>query len=1184
MNEKKLLLHQRVEVRQFEEGLRGSWHAGEVVGTSDFCRSVKYDELLSEADNSKLVEEIPVSKAVEGLCQRRRVLPIYRGCIRPFRPDPPTDGCKPKLSYGLCIDAFYEDAWWEGVLFDQDECLDLDKLSVFFPDEGDERKFSVNDLRVSRDWDEHLGVWKDRGTWIMTELAKEFERNDGILSVFVKKVWLHLRENVGFKKMISEWTCGGRDMWSLYFAEVIAEMAVESSKPWTHPPNILRTRGSKQKSSAHVDLDLHTKIVNHSNIPFRASGKNEGPTNSRKVGLDLQFVSEIINPPSIPFDTSRKGGTLKNSRQVVLGLRAPLNIVNSPAMPAGTVRKRGRPRKSMQDDLDLQLHHKIINPYIPSDTSRKRGRPKKYSKVNLDLQVHSINPFYIPSGTSRKRGRPRKFRQDDLDLQMHPKIMKRAKNSSFRFGVYAAALPYQKKLLRQNKMKLENPGSRLTGKHKDKNSNAVKGLTNDFLQVTKEGICSGSSCCFLQSEKRMSRVKHKNNRQSVKKYLEIKKSQEHTKFVTHRRPSPPFSSLKRDTSPKDKLSRPRNRRRRMSSDQSDTICSVCQYGGKLIICDYCPSSYHLSCVDLKVYPSVADVPDGKWFCPSCQCGICAMRDSDSDLRPLTSICYQCSRQYHMDCLSKLGLASAGSTGQGKFCSQKCFRIFEHLNQLLGKPNPTFMEGVFWRIMRSQNSYSLHGGTSKTSYDRDLSQALKLMHLSFEPCNEPHTNRDLVTDVIFNRMWLENKRTERLNIGLILIVKFLRRCALSGRNEESFKNLVNALYKSVGAVEQLLDSFRNEDENEDEEQSEVWGNYSTEENDDLQLRPGIYDGVMLPIGRPLGLLKGESGERASGMPGISLRIKEVEWRPPTDDEVKSNTVVMHLGTHAEVELEWSLGTVIQIVLGRKLFGTATKYIAECNALEKFNSWVEANFAAIWLQRRLQPEGQKRHRLLQAGMLWGGDILGSDFVPRWSKLKRLDFHGFYTMILQKGHDFISVATVRILGKRVAEMPLIATSFQYRHQGMCRLLVQELEKMLSQLGIERLLLPAIPQLMKTWKTSFGFTEVSLQQRLELLGYPFVGFQGTTLCQKFLTEAREKSCGMLNESRGIVRDVSLESQLTYSGLAVCGLYYKRDQLETSTGNGNVLKRRSECIKTFKYVYKRRRILASKNSVSAQN
>lgn len=115
----------------------------------------------------------------------------------------------------------------------------------------------------------------------------------------------------------------------------------------------------------------------------------------------------------------------------------------------------------------------------------------------------------------------------------------------------------------------------------------------------------------------------------------------------------------------------------------------------------------------------------------------------------------------------------------------------------------------------------------------------------------------------------------------------------------------------------------------------------------------------------------------------------------------------------------------------------------------------------------------------------------------------------------------------------MPLVATPFQYRRQGMCRLLLQELEKvvsldllfhvfclcgkwsnisivnmnatyfhlqLLTQLGIERLVLPAIPQLRETWEKSFGFLEMPLSERLQFLGYPFLAFQGTIMLHKFL------------------------------------------------------------------------------------
>lgn len=55
-----------------------------------------------------------------------------------------------------------------------------------------------------------------------------------------------------------------------------------------------------------------------------------------------------------------------------------------------------------------------------------------------------------------------------------------------------------------------------------------------------------------------------------------------------------------------------------------------------------------------------------------------------------------------------------------------------------------------------------------------------------------------------------------------------------------------------------------------------------------------------------------------------------------------------------------------------------------------------------------------------------------------------------------------------------------------------------MLVEMGVERLVLPAIAQLSDTWVSSFGFAEMPTLLRRELLGYPFVLFTGTTLFQK--------------------------------------------------------------------------------------
>jgi hypothetical protein len=46
-------------------------------------------------------------------------------------------------------------------------------------------------------------------------------------------------------------------------------------------------------------------------------------------------------------------------------------------------------------------------------------------------------------------------------------------------------------------------------------------------------------------------------------------------------------------------------------DRSDSQCNSCGFGGELLCCSYCPHVWHLGCCEL------ADVPKGKWYCPTC---------------------------------------------------------------------------------------------------------------------------------------------------------------------------------------------------------------------------------------------------------------------------------------------------------------------------------------------------------------------------------------------------------------------------------------------------------------------------------------------------------------------------------------------------------------------------------------
>ncbi|XP_077233639.1 uncharacterized protein LOC143875941 [Tasmannia lanceolata] len=307
----------------------------------------------------------------------------------------------------------------------------------------------------------------------------------------------------------------------------------------------------------------------------------------------------------------------------------------------------------------------------------------------------------------------------------------------------------------------------------------------------------------------------------------------------------------------------------------DSECSVCHFGGRLVLCDQCPSAFHIKCIGLK------GTPMGTWFCPFCQCGICGQGEFDTDAITEKTVfyCDQCQHEYHWGCLrNNRGLEKIEICPQGNwFCSDKCSKIFFSLKKLLGKSQPTDVEGLTWTVLRA--------------------------------------------------------------------------------GEEN----------SIG-----LDDTSN---------------------------------------------------------------------------IEANTV--HHG----------------------------KLLVAHNILQKC-------FPAI----------KKDH-------------IGNVISDKWSKLPRLSFRGFYTILLEREDELISVATVRIYDEKVAEMPLIGTLEQYQQQGMCRLVMNKIEKMLSDLGVERLLLPSVPYLLDMWCNSFGFTKMTSSDRLRFLDYVFWDFQDTSLCQKILMTSPTES-----------------------------------------------------------------------------
>lgn len=80
---------------------------------------------------------------------------------------------------------------------------------------------------------------------------------------------------------------------------------------------------------------------------------------------------------------------------------------------------------------------------------------------------------------------------------------------------------------------------------------------------------------------------------------------------------------------------------------------------------------------------------------------------------------------------------------------------------------------------------------------------------------------------------------------------------------------------------------------------------------------------------------------------------------------------------------------------------------------------------------------------------------------------------------------------------------------------ILVISVLQMLMNLGIEKLVLPAVPSVLNTWTASFGFSKMTTFERLKFVDYSFLDFQDTVMCQKTLTKSPSAE---LSVSRGIL------------------------------------------------------------------
>ncbi|KAM0861559.1 hypothetical protein ACQ4PT_045828 [Festuca glaucescens] len=185
-------------------------------------------------------------------------------------------------------------------------------------------------------------------------------------------------------------------------------------------------------------------------------------------------------------------------------------------------------------------------------------------------------------------------------------------------------------------------------------------------------------------------------------------------------------------------------------------------------------------------------------------------------------------------------------------------------------------------------------------------------------------------------------------------------------------------------------------------------------------------------------------------------------------------------------------------------------------------------------------------------------------RRSNFARLDYQGFYTVILEKGDEILCVASIRLHGTKAAELPFIATCVDYRRLGMCRRLLDIIEKMLRSFHVEMLVLSAIPELVNTWVSGFGFKRTEDDEKKQLRNVNLMLFPGSSLLTKRLDGTiipkPEKENGTCNVS-GLTNGKCLSKGKANAHLELRDLELPEELNPEVAMNGSFRTLKHECI-----------------------
>ncbi|CAN4103076.1 unnamed protein product [Withania somnifera] len=1029
--EEPIKINTQVEVRSIESGFLGSWHLATVIASDELVCQVQYVHLLSDDGSINLIESLKVSPRVDGVFPAENMSVTSRGIIRPVPPPRPFE--RWFLSYGQCVDIFYQDAWWEGVIFDHDD--GAEERRIFFPDMGDELKAQVDSLRITQDWDEVSKEWKPRGSWMFLEIIEEIELVQPLL-VSLKQIWYEMREKNGYENL-KDWTSTSRDTWRNLIKEVV------------HDNTLLTVKQIFRELNTSADIVVGGQLLEFSEPTLKAILKAETYFDNSAI---VPFVETICNSLSAEM--------LCMDRDVSCLQPVENQLVSEGFAPVSE-------DVPLSDSVTFSL-------LLPTQEEQLAVSPNALSvlhppknEISGTLSINRSGRMNFESSNeihSRKRKRLENCSSDDLNLST--RLAKTSRCSA------VSELPYTS----------EEP-------------------------IIDPEICPQAVIDYCSLESSHNPVYNKLN-SAEKKYI-ITKAKKHLAAIGWIL----YYQRKGD----------KRRELRYVSPHGKTFFSL------ITACVSC----------MQQWEAEGQLPE--LFSPS------TALEFQGNLAPQPTSC------------KKLSTATLSVMPLSKEPAQINKVSVCEISKTRNKRNHGDKREIYaggWNMLKRGNKFrSSRTVTNGIEYQSSahLLPSSKRARQATLSSSLHHTPRTVLSWLIDNNVVLPRAKVQYrgkkddspLKEGRITRAGIKCNCCQKVYGISNFEMHAGSSYHRPSANIFLADGRSLLDcQLQMKEKSSVRNMRKRPRSLKKGNHLGTNDYVcsMCHYGGELLMCD----ECPSSFHIGCLGMKEVpdgEWFCPSCccevcgqsrfDKNKDHFTDSSLLICFQCERKYHgrcvrnkglqkldyypVGSWFcnkkceQICLGirellRKpimvgvddLTWTLLKYVKPDDfdsdaANDEFilETYSKLSVALDVMHECFEPVKEPYTRR---------DLMEDVIFNRWSELNRLNFQGFYTVLLERNDEVITVATVRVYGEKLAEVPLVATRFQYRRLGMCRILMNELEKKLMELGVERLVLPAVPTVLNTWTTSFGFSVVNESQRLNFLNYTFLDFQGTIMCQKLL------------------------------------------------------------------------------------